>query len=67
MLKGYEFIYVIYHKFAVYVNVTVLDLVAGAFHSFWCIARRFEHFLYESANVCMNLRTAEVKNLDAAF
>jgi len=28
MLKGYEFIYVIYHKFAVYVNVTVLDLVA---------------------------------------
>ena len=28
MLKEYEFIYVIYHKFAVYVNVTVLDLVA---------------------------------------
>ena len=25
MLKGYEFIYVIYHKFAVYVNVTVLE------------------------------------------
>jgi hypothetical protein len=26
----------------------------------WYIARRFEHFLYESSNVCMNLRTAEV-------
>jgi len=40
MLKGYEFIYVIYHKFAVYVNVTVLDLVARGLTYKWYITRR---------------------------
>ena len=58
MLKGYEFIYVIYHKFAVYVNVTVLDLVARGL-TYMVIHTNLLTISHESSNIHMNLLTDE--------
>jgi len=59
MLKGYEFIYVIYHKFAVYVNVTVLDLVARGLTYKLVIHTNLLTISHESSNIYTNLLTAE--------
>ena len=58
MLKGYEFIYVIYHKFAVYVNVTVLDLVARGL-TYMVIYTKLLTNLHETSNIYTKLLTDE--------